>query len=687
MVGVNSSRLDDITDLTWVDVLPWLDGYVSDRAARLERLGRDEWWLEDSPRETASGGDLEKLLSELADLFVTGHKSIVLSDAFPTLKPGLSVSALCLDTRAATLAGRLTKSTTIDGFLPLTVQDFFAISGTHDGTARELVAAVLGCAVLTDPGLRVSEDDVISAPPVISQLLDDLHELAQWHRIRGRSRQPLVTVTIDDDSPEPIQDVAARIAALTALDLPDGTVGDPIDEIENLVEQLNERESLVLHQRLMAVAPKSLGEMSVRLHVSKARTSTIESDIKSRFTSACGYGTAVGNLLASLRVEIQPVASLDRLLKLHPGIAKAVPALGVPLWLVLDRLDDYFEVTDGWAAAPDVDAAKRRTLSLLEDHESVNGVVDLADVTAAVAMTGHELEEWLRWCEVPLVAGRALTRTAKLADHAVGALEAMGESLSSEILRELVDPGRGVESISRALAADSRVERDHELEWHLAEWSTADIEVEGRAAHEVPQFVADSTGAVRRKRSGVKSPDHTRRLYRVGLGWRYRIVVSRDHLRGSGFALPAGVAAAVGCRRGDVVELSSRLGEQMIRWSGSQPTCGTIRRFLAELAVNVGDSVFLDFGVDRRFDVLPAASIPDDAGPLRRVLGMIGHSDPMSISEKNLVRVLADAIGLPGETRPRRLLSAYETGSDDEVTVLLESAWVSGNDVALGDRE
>ncbi len=114
----------------------------------------------------------------------------------------------------------------------------------------------------------------------------------------------------------------------------------------------------------------------------------------------------------------------------------------------------------------------------------------------------------------------------------------------------------------------------------------------------------------------------------------------------------------------------------MVRWTGAQPTSGTIGRFLRELDAVVGDEILLEFSADRSFSVVRPASLPEDATPLRQALAAIGHPQPASIAERHLIRVLADAIGMSGETRPRRLLTAYESSSEEHVVALLEKAWM-----------
>ncbi|MFZ2175655.1 MAG: hypothetical protein WAW17_16780, partial [Rhodococcus sp. (in: high G+C Gram-positive bacteria)] len=407
-MGVNALSAGALSETLWVELLPWLDDYVSDRAALLEPLAPSpDWWFSESPSFTALEVDLEKVLDELSALYVVHHAPAALAASFPSLDAALPVAALVLDSRATTALRRLTSEPTLAGLLPHTVTDLFGIRGTSAQTIQDIVHSLLSCTVVRDLGARIEADDVPDTPPVITALVDDLQQLSVWRRARGHGDRPLITVEIDDESPEPIQELAARLNAVTPADLPEGDRGDAVDEIENLITQLGERESLILHERLLASEPMRLGAVGAKLGLSSGRVGQIEADIKATLNAACGFGTAVGNLLASLRVEIQPVASLHRLLAVHPVIAAEVPSLHVPLWLVLDRLDDYFEVTDGWAAAPSVSAAMKRTQTLLEDFESSNGVVALDDVATAVSMPRDELEEWLARCGVTVVADSA----------------------------------------------------------------------------------------------------------------------------------------------------------------------------------------------------------------------------------------------------------------------------------------
>lgn len=101
-----------------VDLFPWLDDYVSDRAALLEPLAPSpDWWFSEAPSFTVLEVDLEKVLSELASLYIAHHAAAVLRASFPLLGEDLPLEALSLDTRAVTALSRLTTDKAIGGLL------------------------------------------------------------------------------------------------------------------------------------------------------------------------------------------------------------------------------------------------------------------------------------------------------------------------------------------------------------------------------------------------------------------------------------------------------------------------------------------------------------------------------------------------------------------------------------------
>ncbi|MGW0022241.1 hypothetical protein ACWDUD_28340 [Rhodococcus sp. NPDC003382] len=693
VVSLWSIALSDkeLGERRWLDLMPWLDRYGSGRAAALSELAPgDRWWEKQSPAETAASADVPAVCAALAHIYVTEHPDMPLSAGLAD-RIDVPVAALDLSTAAATIVDRLPGVATTAALLDRSPSDLFAVRGAGPATVHEIVCAAMVLAILRDPGvLRAPEGAATgSNVPALDLLVSDLAELARWRTLRGQGDRPLLRVELEDGAPEEIQEVAARITALTARDLPLPGPHDPIAELGGYVAALPAPERENLRQRVLDDVPADPSA-----------------------PSTFPFGTAVGDLLAALRVHVRPVASLDRILALSPDLSRQVPGLDVPLGRVLNRLDDRFEVADGWVAVPNLPEAERQTRALLAEFESENGVVELAAVGALWNLPAGELTAWLRHCGLPVIDGRILTRQDSLADRAAQVLEILGDPMPAAALVTRMDTTHDTATVIGELADDERFAVSESGLWSLARWETdipgavrariarivdgaggsADAAALAAALTErfpiseaAARIFADSGdfevvgGRVRRRvrtHVAVRSPQRTRRLYRLGDVSRLRITATRDHLRGADFPVPSAVAGIVGCPPGGGLVLGSRLGTQVMRWSGATPQLGTIRRFLEDLGVEEDNEVFLEFHPDGHFDVVPLRTVADNAEPLRKALALVGHSTPEIVPEEGMAAALAAAIGLEDETRPRRVLSAYRARREIDLVALLEDAWV-----------
>lgn len=637
----------------WIDLLPWLNEYESSKAAQLEKLVTDvlDWWISDSPRVTRSDTELDTLVDDLGRLMVRNHRRVPFGELAPHLKRSTPLGALHLPARAETLVRRLANRDFVDALLDADAETLLELKGTSTDTVQRIAAGIVGAAILVEPDAGVSDDED-GDDSAVTQLVDDLRVLSRWRTLRGVQDRPLLEAHVEDNSPEDVHEAVSRIEALNANDFRGVAGENPVDEIDNLVEQLDEREEIVLRRHLMADPPVSIGQLSSLLHVSKSRAGTIVAELKDKLTAACVFGTAAGGLIAGIRAEIDPAAPLDALLDRFPVLADQVPSLDVPLWLALDRIDDYFEVIDGWAVAPDLATSKAATIDTLREFESANGVIPLDRVVSALNFDSAHTESWMTRCAIPLAAGHALLMTATLGDHAIGAIEAVGHPVSVDDLIEVIGFAGARTKVVRALRSDGRVREGDGGLWNL---TSAD-------------------GSSSAPSEADRQMRQVKRLYRIDDAWCFRITVTPDHLRGSGLILPIAVANAFGCRQGTIREFASPLGTQVLRWTGKSPTCGTIRRFLADLDCHVGDEVFLTVSDTSGFDVRPVAKPAADES-LRVAAALIGYPRPDVIPGAELPGVLATAVGLAPDAKPRRILREFQA-LDEPVAAVLEAAWV-----------
>ncbi|MFD6857516.1 hypothetical protein ACFWCF_09255 [Rhodococcus sp. NPDC060090] len=694
--------VDELDDRTWLELMPWLDRYGSARATALNALApTSNWWELQSPVETGADTEIPELCAELSRIYVTDHPELRFADGLIRTVE-VAVDALDLGVSAATLVARLPHAPTTAELFSRSPADLFDVRGAGSGEVHEIVCAALILTVLRDPATLRPEASAASVP-ALALLVDDLAALARWRMLCDERDRPLLSIDLDTGAPEEIQEAVARLGAVAARDLPVSAPADPVTELADYVASLPAAERNVLRHRIHD-----------------------DSGADSPAPSTFPFGTAVGDFLAALRTDVRPVAAFDRILRDRPVLAQVVPGLDAPLWKVLDRLDDRCTVADGWIAVPDLAEAEKQTRALLGEFESANGVVQPAGVAAIWDLPAGELEAWMNYCGTSMLEGWILTPQATVAGHAAQILEVVGDPLSVETLVARMDANLDIHSVVEELRDDERftVTEDDGL-WGLLEWETdlvtavrtriarlvdgaagpdgtpGSIELDKVAEALVQKFsISDASARVfaasgdfdvvadcvrRRRRTHVPAvpPERTKRLYRLDERWRLRIPVTRDHMRGAEFPIPSAVAGIVGCEPGAETVLKSRLGPQALRWTRPIPQLGSVRRFLDEIGIDEYGELFLEFRSDGRFDVLPLRTFAANADPLRKALALIGYTTPEVVPEERIAAAFATAIGLDGETRPRRILSAYRARHEAEVVSLLESAWVrvpSGQD-------
>ena len=106
-LGVNSLPANELSQTLWVDLFPWLDDDVSDRAALLEPLAPspDLVVQRSAVVHIVPRGQIYRRFSpELASLYIAHHAAAVLQEqTLPLLGEDLPLEALSLDTRTMSL--------------------------------------------------------------------------------------------------------------------------------------------------------------------------------------------------------------------------------------------------------------------------------------------------------------------------------------------------------------------------------------------------------------------------------------------------------------------------------------------------------------------------------------------------------------------------------------------------------
>ncbi|MBY6706209.1 hypothetical protein HQ308_05285 [Rhodococcus sp. BP-241] len=703
----SESGPDSSTPRTWAGIFPHLTDslYIDGRSVASESVEESSY--------------SEVLVGQLEREIVDHRPTVPLGILLPSAPRHYTEKRLEVGPRAFTCLNRATDVRTLDGVLTKSVRELLDVRGAGLGTVESIVNALIRVCISGHQDHEVEHAVATATPehsPAVHQLIDDVQALARWRRVRDQGSTPLFEVPGNEAVPEQLQEVLARLEALTAEDFPGVPEKSASETLALFYDGLDDRDRKIFEDRIISTDPSTLQSVADVWDVSRERVRQLESKLRTRVNELCAFGTPVGDLLASLRAEITPVASLERLLQRHPELRTDVPGCAVPLWQVLDGLDDDIKVTDGWAATPDTEVAKTTTREFLLAFADDNGVVDPKSLPAGSLCAEDELDDWLSWCGYDFFRGRILTSTRNLGDHSVSILSVHGETMSAEDIFSAIGKDRSFRSFLNQLSVDPRVTRVGKTEWALTSWEVEEYgsiraqiarvldEHDGtlgmdRLAAEISsrfgvtessvrtyasmgEFVLEKGVVSRRSVAAVprKTPEETRGLYRDGSVWRLAIVANKDHLRGSGFAVPSGVARLLGVEYGMSTELHSRLGAQAIRWKGVQPGCGSIRRFLQDLNVVEGERLFLELHDEGMFDIVRAPSLPMNGNPIAAALVWTGRTDVVDQSDPDIIAGLAEALGIPGEDRPRRILSTARGRDETHLIELLESAWVTSGD-------
>jgi hypothetical protein len=330
-------------------------------------------------------------------------------------------------------------------------------------------------------------------------------------------------------------------------------------------------------------------------------------------------------------------------------------------------------------------------------------IEDLGSLNPHLAhASDNALRSWLQDCDCALHDDFVLIRTQSLGDRAAAILSIVGAPLPAEEILARLDIERSVGSLKNAMSVDERIERVDRDQWALVEWGLdAYIGVRALVKEELarsggqipmdllveritskysvsassvvayasaPPFEArESIVRLRSSPGHRKTPQETRRLYRRGAEWLYRVQITKEHLRGSGTVAPMAITGILGLEFGDTCTLESPIGNQVISWTGLQPAFGSIRRLLIKHDIAAGTDVFLIMGDDRTFDFELVGILTGE--PLADALALVGITAAGPDTQAR--QELAAAIGLIETVSTSDLFAAYRNRGDGDLADLL----------------
>jgi hypothetical protein len=707
---------------TWVDAFPWIE---ANGVQYLDIGLRGPWQRQ--PISRINPAEQREIIARLSAIALERLPRWTLGQLLPTLPGNLPLSILPFNRRAQNALARDGMEVTGD-LQALELTDLLGMPnlgiGTVDLMLRVMGQAAAQSAVPALQGLSLAEAALRPAAPPqhnagVEAVVENLRAIARWQVASGTEDQSLLASALPPGTPSAIIEVRQRLVRLQAVDVLDGeeTQRDAGSLLARSISLLDERQQTVLRRRLFAERPETLDRIGLQLDVTRERVRQIESTARCNMVQLIQSGGTLELVAQGVRDLVATVLPLVELLEHMPALGRTVDLVGQPVWRILDRLDDSYEIVDGWCASPTVGAARAGTEARLQELASPYGVVPIDELRPLnphlSANRGDVLIAWLRYCGYELHDAFVLLRTQALGDRAAAILSIVGAPMSADEVLARLNIQRSVGSLRNAMAADERIERVDRDTWALVEWGLdAYIGVRALVKDELarsggqvsldelveritgkysvrassvisyasaPPF--EARGGVVRLRSTPdsrrKTPQETRRLYRRDGEWLYRVEINSDHLRGSGTVAPMAITTILDLGFGDTRTLESPIGTQVISWTALQPAFGSIRRLLIHEDIAAGSEVFLIIGDDCSFWVERVPPLRDDA--LADALILVGSY----VCKGDIARhALAAAIGLDDSVSFGDIFAAYRSRGDGDVAEFL----LASRDELFGTR-
>lgn len=520
--------------------------------------------------------------------------------------------------------------------------------------------------------------------------------LAEWHILRGRPEVDILSPP-GQNAPPAVKAAWKTISTLSAVAWSlDGPRMSAAEAANRILLCFPARELEILRLRAFADRPVTLEDLGRRFAITRERARQLETRAISELRANPDFRYL--NTLArdALHLE-QLVAPLSEVLGETPALTGWVQSVCQPLWRVLDRLDDSFEISGDWWCRDSVLSASERTRFELKVAAQDRRAVRIYDVP--LFEDSQWALDWVRSCGVPVHEGHALLVSSGIPDRAAVSLEVEGTPLSSEEIALRIGADRAISSVRNALAVDDRFVRVDRNLWALVVWGLGayqsirgliaqEIETQGGAvrlsrlvssiterfsvsptsviayASSLPFTTVDGLVDLATPRATAvrKSPFDTKRLFRHPNGWVLRFAISADHERGSGSPLPSALISTLGLKFGEPKFLPGRYGDQRVAWSSSQATLGSIKRIVDGDELKAGDTCLAMFGDDGTFDI-QQVSVTDVVG-LKRAFQLAGLRPPQ---EETRSEGLAIAIGLPAFSSRQQIAEKLRMRGDYDI--------------------
>lgn len=493
-------------------------------------------------------------------------------------------------------------------------------------------------------------------------------------------------------------------------------------EIQHITDQ-DERFPVILNRRLHDGA--TLEELGQQFGVSRERVRQLENALLAALADA---GPNCEILRTGIFHRYAPLALISQLRNDMPGLFTVPNGMSAPLLNLVNLTGTtgaavaqaQWGIDGEWFIATGFEEKFATAVEQLTDDF---GIAPLSELAATLGIPEEIVREWIAQRTMyKIFEGHLFTKVTSVSDRAVALLAHRGKPMHIDDIAAVITD-RNSRGIDGRLALDPRTKRCAPgtwalAQWELEEWTTIadyisrridDAVTQGQDGVLLDDVIAGATAfgvsenSVRtfaaggefvvedgyvRKRSDEEmepidaTPEESRNLYLRDGQWCLLLTINRDHARGSGSAIPAGIAGMYGLGYGEEKLLPSRLGDQRIAVGRTNTSMSTISRFVNDMQLAEGERVWVHFG--DTFDITRAPAENPDAEGLAALVNAFGldeefaaeHAAGGNAAELDVDAVLAAInrqLGLPADAPRRKTVSRLRHRRDDELADTIQA--------------
>lgn len=493
-------------------------------------------------------------------------------------------------------------------------------------------------------------------------------------------------------------------------------------EIQHITDQ-DERFPAILNRRLLDGA--TLAELGQQFGVSRERVRQLENALLAALADA---GPNCEILRTGLFHRYAPLALISQLRNDMPGLFTVPNGMSAPLLNLVSLTGTagaavpqaQWSIDGEWFIAHGFEDKFTTAVEQLTDDF---GIAPLSELAATLGIPEEIVREWIAQRTMyKIFEGHLFTKVTSVSDRAVALLAHRGKPMHIDAIAAVITD-RNSRGIDGRLALDPRTKRCAPgtwalAQWELEEWTTIadyisrridDAVTQGQDGVLLDDVIAGATAfgvsenSVRtfaaggefvvedgyvRKRSDEEmepidaTPEESRNLYLRDGQWCLLLTINRDHMRGSGSAIPAGIAGMYGLGYGEEKLLPSRLGDQRIAVGRTNTSMSTISRFVNDMQLAEGERVWIHFG--DTFDITRAPAENPDAEGLAALVNAFGLDEEFAAelsAEGNAAELNVDAVlaainrqlGLPADAPRRKTVSRLRHRRDDELADTIQA--------------